>query len=105
MNVPGMTVLDEVIQAMTEAEFLIALPSLRFAASWFPPKERERLARVVLGVRGEDSALAHAMVRLPARPETIVAGHALDAKVREIALRFGLADALDAERSTEGGAS
>jgi hypothetical protein len=99
------TVLDEVIQAMTDAELLIALPSLRFAASWFPPKEREKLARVVLGVRGEDSALAHAMVRLPARPETILAGHALDAKVREVALRFGLADGLDVEGSAEGGAS
>ena len=89
------SVLDEVIQAMTEADFLIALPSLRFAASWFPPKEREKLARVVLGVRGEDTALAHAMVRLPARAETVVAGHLLDARVREVARKFGLGDALD----------
>jgi len=96
-------VLDDVIQAMTDADFLIALPSLRFAASWFPPKERERMARVVLGARGEDAALAAAMVRLPARAESIVAGHALDARVRERARRFGLADALD-EAASEGGA-
>lgn len=97
-------VLDEVIQGMNEDDFLVALPSLRFAASWFPPKERERLARVVLGVRGEDPALAGAMLRLPERPETMLAGHALDARVAALALRYGLADALDrdAEGAQEG---
>ncbi|MCB9636274.1 MAG: hypothetical protein H6721_29535 [Sandaracinus sp.] len=88
-------VLDQVIQSMNEADFLVALPSLRFSASWFPPKERERLARLVLGVRGEDTTLARSLLKLPAAAGTLVAGHALDGRVADLAARYGLCDELD----------
>jgi hypothetical protein len=39
-------------------EFLIALPSMRQAFSWFPPRERERLARTILSAHGLSDASA-----------------------------------------------
>ena len=49
----------------------------------------------MLGVRGEDATLARSLLKLPAAAGTLVAGHALDGRVTDLAARYGLGDELD----------
>lgn len=83
-------VLDGLLAAMSPEDFLIALPSLRMAHAYFPPRERELLARVVLGLHGLEPERARGMVRPTADPLRIASAAALDAKVTEIERRYGL---------------
>ncbi len=55
-------VVDDVVTPMVRDDFLVAIPSLRLAFSYFPPREKEQIARKVLAVHGdggEDAALPH----------------------------------------------
>ncbi|MFV2217020.1 DUF5682 family protein, partial [Actinomadura sp. LOL_016] len=45
-------VLDELVDGLTEHDFLVALPALRQAFEFFPPRERESIARGLLDRRG-----------------------------------------------------
>ena len=57
----GTTVLKSVTDLVTGwamDEFLIALPAMRRAFAWFPPRERERLARAILRIYGFSEARA-----------------------------------------------
>jgi hypothetical protein len=90
--------IDEVLVGLGDHETLVALPSLRIAFAYFPPRERERIARLVLARHGGDAAKAHAMVaRLELSLRDVEAGVALDRAVAALAHRHGLADALDGE--------
>ena len=51
------------------ATFLVALPALRQAFAYFPPRERETIARQVLARRG-GAGSARALLRLPGRDPT-----------------------------------
>ncbi|MBX3249174.1 MAG: hypothetical protein KF901_18490 [Myxococcales bacterium] len=82
--------LDEVLQEMTRDDFLVALPSLRFAYSWFPPRERERFARRVLAHRGEDVGEARSLLSLPTDAARVAGGYALEARVDAIEAKYGL---------------
>ncbi|NEA24333.1 DUF5682 family protein, partial [Actinomadura bangladeshensis] len=78
-------VLDELIRDLTDADFLVALPALRQAFEFFPPRERETIAEGLLerhgvdrnGVRGS----ARALLRAPAAPLLIAEARALEARV------------------------
>jgi hypothetical protein len=92
--------IDRVLAALGDHEVMVALPSLRQAFGAFPPRERERIARIVLGLHGGDEHRAHAMVSpLVVRPEDLAAGLAFDRALTDIARRHGLGDALDREGS------
>lgn len=57
--------LDGVVGAMTEDEFLGALPALRMAFAYFPPREKEAVARSLLdrrGLRGDARGLLRVSV-------------------------------------------
>jgi hypothetical protein len=41
-------VLDTIVGGMTDGDFLIALPALRQAFTYFPPRERDIIARALL---------------------------------------------------------
>ena len=79
-------VVDGLVRAMTREEFLHEIPALRLAFSWFPPREKERIAARILGL-GKD---ARAFVTLDVAPEATIAGLALDAEVDRLAQTFGL---------------
>lgn len=79
-------VVDALVQPMTRAEFLQQIPALRLAFSWFPPREKERIARRILG----EGADARGFVTLDVAPEATIAGLAIDAEVDAIARRYGL---------------
>ena len=57
--------LDGAVAAMTEDEFLGALPALRMAFAYFPPREKEAVARSLLdrrGLRGDARGLLRVSV-------------------------------------------
>lgn len=76
-------------------EFLTALPAMRQAFAWFPPRERERLARAVLHAHGFGEAAAEvealAWMRQGIRVTDQAAAMALEAAVAERLARAGLA--------------
>ena len=95
-------VIDEVITQMEEHEMLVALPSLRLAFSYFPPKERERIADAVVGIHGGTKGDARRLVQtLTIAPAEIARGIALNEAARTRSAAFGLLDALDMGASDE----
>ncbi|WNG23534.1 hypothetical protein F0U62_05425 [Cystobacter fuscus] len=91
VHTPALTsVLDELIRQLTEEDFLVALPALRLAFGFFPPREKEGIARLLLPLHGRDASGARALVRLDVDPAVILAGAALDDEVEQVLERFGL---------------
>ena len=76
-------VIVEAIQAaldeMSHEDFLLALPQLRGAFGWFPPRERGAIARRVADVLGLSQSEQFKLLRLPSNPEGL-----LDAKRIEV---------------------
>ena len=75
-------------------EFLIALPAMRRAFAWFPPRERERLARTILRIHGFSEARADieafSWMRQQQGISDQAAAMALEAKVEERLKEAGL---------------
>ncbi|MFI6094314.1 DUF5682 family protein [Lentzea sp. NPDC051213] len=83
-------VLDELVSAMTEEEFLVALPALRLAFSYFPPRERETIAGTVLAHRGVGGD-ARGLTRLGTTDPMIVAeALAVERRVDALLVKGGL---------------
>ena len=93
--------LDDVVQSMTEHDFLVAVPSLRLAFAWFPPREKETIARRLLVLHGKAPAGARDLLRLEVEPAAVARGATIDAAATAVARRFGLLDDLDAEPEPE----
>jgi uncharacterized protein DUF5682 len=83
-------VLDGLVHAMSEEDFLVALPALRHAFEYFPPRDRETIARVVLEHRGVNGS-ARGLLRLHADPRLLAEAAALEARVEHVLAREGLA--------------
>ena len=85
---------DELVAGWTPEEFLTALPAMRGAFAWFPPRERERLARFILQRAGYDLASADAQAVSWMRQRTPItdqaAAMALETRVAERLTRYGL---------------
>jgi hypothetical protein len=75
-----LAVLDEVLSGLTEDDFLVALPSLRLAFSWFPPREREAIAAHLLERRGVQGS-ARSLLRLAGDPRQLARARAVEARV------------------------
>lgn len=84
---------DAVIGEMPERDFLVAVPSLRLAFSYLPPRERERVAALVLTIHNAAQARARSLLSLDVSPEAILRGRRLDGELIEMERRFGLAEA------------
>ena len=84
-------VIDQVLSNLDSPDFLVALPSLRLAFSYFPPREKDRLARTILTLHGNDPDQARQLTRrLPVSPEVVARGLRLDSDVEEVMRRYGL---------------
>lgn len=57
--------LDTLLLAFSDDDFLAALPSLRLAFSFFPPREKNQLARQLLEAHGDSSAPLPALLVTP----------------------------------------
>lgn len=82
-------VLDRLVGALSEREFLSGLPALRQAFAYFPPHERERIAALLLerrGVRGS----ARTLLRTTGDPLMIARAGALEDDVSRLLARYGL---------------
>ncbi|HEY0683447.1 MAG TPA: DUF5682 family protein [Steroidobacter sp.] len=55
---------DAALEAMGPEDFLVALPRLRAAFAWFPPRERGALGALVAGVLGLSQAQRHQLLLL-----------------------------------------
>ncbi|MEE1832558.1 DUF5682 family protein [Streptomyces sp. SP17KL33] len=85
-------VLDGMVGAMSDEEFLIGLPALRQAFVFFPPRERERIAERLMerrGVRGS----ARSLLRTSADPVLLARAAALEEKVTRRLAFYGLGTA------------
>lgn len=90
----ALDVIDALVAGWSDDEFLIALPAMRGAFSWFPPRERERLAQALLRRAGLDAGGANAQARDWMRRRVDVADHVAAARrearaARRLA-RYGL---------------
>lgn len=81
--------LDELVAEMTDHDFLVALPALRQAFGFFPPRERHLIATRLVERRTGDAS-AWDLMRLDAPPELVAAGRALDERVDAALCREGL---------------
>ncbi len=79
-------ILDRQLAAWPEDAWLAALPSLRLAFTYFPPRERDAIARAVSGLHGR----AVAREPLPADAATIARGEAREARVDAWVARYHL---------------
>jgi hypothetical protein len=85
---------EELVAAWGDDDFLRALPSLRMAFAWFPPRERERIAVAILrrGGVGEARAEAEALAWMRQRAAPLDQAEALarEARVAARLARYGL---------------
>ncbi len=81
--------IDATVASMDADQYLVALPSLRMAFSWFPPTEREQIGERILRRRGIKT-LGRAIPRLSADPMAVASGAALDEHVTQVLARFHL---------------
>ena len=82
-------VLDGIVSALTEAEFLTALPALRPAFAYFPPRERERIAQRLLDRRGLRGS-ARTLLRTGADPLLTARARSLEDDVTRLLDHHGL---------------
>jgi hypothetical protein len=85
-----LSVLDATIAEMSHEDYLVALPALRLAFSYFPPREKERLARRVLRFHGKEKVSPLALTRLPVEASTLVSSKALEKRVNDREEKYGL---------------
>jgi hypothetical protein len=82
-------VLDGLVSAMSEHDFLVALPALRQAFAYFPPQERQTIAEAMLSRRGIHAS-ARGLLRLRSDPMQTARARDLDAYVDDVLVREGL---------------
>jgi hypothetical protein len=85
-------VVDGLITPMTREDFLIAIPSLRMAFAWFPPREREDIARQILGLHGGEPSDPRKLLKLDVSAEIAISGMRIDGEIDAVVERFGLGE-------------
>lgn len=78
---------DRIVGAMTHDEFLEALPALRQAFGFFPPRERAEIAEFIAAAGGRTVSARSLTARHEIDPVAIAASHALEARVDEVLSR------------------
>ncbi|TXS49850.1 hypothetical protein EAO75_13995 [Streptomyces sp. uw30] len=86
---PLIDVLDGIVSALAEDDFLTGLPALRQAFAFFPPRERERIAQRLLQRRGKHGS-ARSLLRTTADPLLLARARALEENVARLLDRHGL---------------
>ncbi len=87
--------IDTALSTMIRDDFMIALPAVRQAFSYFPPRERLTIAEGVLAkfeAEGGKKIDPHELMHLPVDAGQVQRGNKIDKAAFEIAKRFGLLD-------------
>ncbi|MBX3276089.1 MAG: hypothetical protein KF729_37905, partial [Sandaracinaceae bacterium] len=71
-------------------DFLAALPALRAAFGWFPPRERDAIARRVLALHGAADDEPERLRRLALAPSSLSRADALERHLDALEARYGL---------------
>ncbi|MBL1078984.1 hypothetical protein JK358_31730 [Nocardia sp. 2] len=91
-----LAVLDELVGGFGRDEFLAALPALRLAFAWFPPRERARIASRLLEMRGLVTS-ATALLRLDVDAGVLARAQGVELRVDRLLAQHGLLDATTGE--------
>ncbi|WP_368748969.1 DUF5682 family protein [Klebsiella aerogenes] len=75
---------------LAEEEFILALPDLRAAMAWLPPRERGALAQQVLAHYHLTALPAQALQTLSSSPEVIARHHQQEQQARETLAHWGI---------------
>lgn len=94
---PLLAAIDAALGMMENDDFLVAVPALRNAFSFFPPVEKDRIAKAILVRHGEATADSRAFRKLEVPPEVMMAAQALEAEVTKKLLAHGLISTGDEE--------
>ena len=81
--------LDDLLSGMAADDFLVAVPALRQAFEFFPPRERETIAGRLLERRGLGGS-GRELLRGVVDPQLVAAGMLLDDRVDAVLRREGL---------------
>ncbi|MFB7716943.1 DUF5682 family protein [Nocardia sp. NPDC056100] len=84
-----LAVIDELVARFGAEEFLGALPALRLAFAWFPPRERAAIATKLLELRGLDGS-GSALLRLPVDAELLARARVVEERVDRQFAEHGL---------------
>lgn len=98
-----LSALDAVFQGMSEGDFLVAAPSLRLAFSYFPPRERQKIAYQILSLKGISGEQSFDWMVSGDDPRLVLEGRRLELEVSDLERRYGLAS-LDEASPDEVGA-
>jgi hypothetical protein len=102
-RVPTLTgVLDEILRDLPEEEFMLAVPSLRFAFTFFPPIEKEAVAKQVAVGYGRGPSEAKSLLKLTISPREIALAMRVEREVDGVIRRYGLLDEVPPARETGG---
>jgi len=78
------------LEAMNHEDFLIALPQLRGAFGWFPPRERGAIAQIVAAMLGLSQSEQFKLLRLPSNPDALLDAKKIEAQAVAWAKATGL---------------
>lgn len=81
---------DHVLSTYSPQEFLIALPALRLAYSYFPPREKEAIAASVLRGKGLSETSSWQFVEALVSPELTARNRALERELEDLLGGYGL---------------
>lgn len=82
--------LDGILAGQSLHDFLVAVPALRLAFAWFPPRERDAIAKLVLGLHG-GAGDVRGLRHLDVAPEAMARALELERRLDAIEARYGLA--------------
>lgn len=83
-----LTLLDSLLGGLDPKDFLRALPGLRLAFGFFPPRERQQVAAVIARLHGRESTFE--VLHSAADPELVARAMQLELEVEELVERYGL---------------
>jgi hypothetical protein len=78
------------VESMSTEDFLVALPQLRAAFSWFPPRERSTIAALVAKLLGLSSAERNQLVTLRQGADALVDAKRIEAQALAWAKALGV---------------
>jgi hypothetical protein len=88
---PLLEAIDVAVSGFTSTDFFVALPSLRGAFAYFPPRERLAIAESLVGA-AEGGVDPMELLGGTVDPALVTRGHTLEVRAEERASRFGLGD-------------
>lgn len=83
--------IDASVSGFLAEDFMVALPALRHAFGYFPPRERLAIAEALLAVGGAHGVDPQLLLRAPADPGAVARGVEIEARVAALEVRYGLA--------------